>query len=148
MRGTGARVMPCAAGAPVRVAGNDASGQLCAGAPVRVIRGDCGGRMPCAGVCIPGHDIGARGALWRGCMACPGGMAWRVLRALRRVERVRVAHGIAGGIVRRVARFQRVAGHCAARGGFSARGGALWRGAWRVYSGAGGRVENAQTIDL
>lgn len=56
--------------------------------------------MPCAGLCIPGCDIAARGALWR-------------------VARVRVAHGIAGGIGRRLAGFQRVAGHCgAARGGF------------------------------
>lgn len=137
MRGTGARVMPCAAGAPVRVAGvcNGPKGQLCARALAWR------------------HAV--RGALWRVFVA------WRRLARVRaarvrlagfaalwRVARVRVAHGIAGGIVRRVARFQRVAGHCAARGGFSARGGALWRGAWRVYSGAGGRVENAQTIDL
>ena len=93
MRGTRARVMPCAAGAPVRVAGvcNGPKGQLCARA------------LACR------HAV--RGALWRVFVA------WRRLARVRaarvrlagfaalwRVARVRVAHGIAGGIVaRRVA---------------------------------------------
>ena len=135
MRGTRARVMPCAAGLPVRVAGvcNGPKGQLCARALAWR------------------HAV--RRALWRVFMA------WRRLARVRaarvrlagfatlwRVARVRVAHGIAGGIVRRLAGFQRVAGHCgAARGGFIVAAAGAWktrkpliyngfsafRGAWR-----------------
>lgn len=79
----------------------------------------------------------SHGAIVRPC-AC--------VAALWRVARVRVAHGIAGGIVRRLAGFQRVAGHCgAARGGFIVAAAGAWktrkpliyngfsafRGAWR-----------------
>lgn len=57
------------------------------------------------------------------------------------------ARGIVAGF-HGVAALGTGAGGAGALGGFSARGGALWRGAWRVYSGGGGRVENAQTVDL
>ena len=55
------------------------------------------------------------------------------------------ALGIVAGF-RGMAALGTGAGGAGARGGFSARGAALWRGAWRVYSGVGGRVETRKPL--
>lgn len=86
-------------------------------APVRLRAG-----MPCAGHC---GGFSWRGGAWHGC-----GRRVRLagFAALWRVARVRVAHGIAGGIVRRLAGSQRMAGHCgAARGGFIVAAAGAWK---------------------
>lgn len=102
MRCTRARVMPCAAGAPVRVAG------LCHAAIVRPgagSRANCGAGMPCG---RRGHAVGmarvCRGHAMRGAL-------WRGLRGMAANARGRVARGMAGV--------------------FWARGAAFWRVAWR-----------------
>lgn len=100
MRGTRARVMPCAAGAPVRVAGVMSCGNC---APVRgfarelwrgyAVRVPCGCRGYAAGVArvCRGHVM--RGALWR------------VLRGMAANARGRVARGIAGHFGRMTRHF-------------------------------------------
>lgn len=99
----------------------------------------------------------SEGAIVRPCACVPAYRARGIVAGFRGVAALGTGAGGAGalgGFCGIVARGAGARGawhsgrHCAALGGFSARGGALWRGAWRVYSGGGGRVENAQTFDL